>query len=154
MLTRALFAFVLIAGLVAMIGLGPRALAGDESSSGQTDVKVLALGITDHEVTAKELEKGATPPAPRFNTPALAYVLAANLKKGDMVQLRLWNEDKAVVRNEETLESDKAKYLLFAGKRGVPPGGWPDGTYHAELTITRDGKPLITENTRPIPFEQ
>jgi len=154
MLTRALFAFVLITGLAAMIGLGAQALAGEEPASGQTETKVLALGITVHEVTVEELEKGATPPAPRFNTPALAYVLAANLKKGDMVQLRLWNEDKAVVRNEETLESDKAKYLLLAGKRGVPPGGWPDGTYHAELTITRDGKPLITENTKPIPFEQ
>jgi hypothetical protein len=154
MLTRALFAFVLITGLAAMLGFGPQPLAGEESASGQTDVKVLALGITDHEVTAEELEKGATPPAPRFNTPALAYVLAANLRKSDMVQLRLWNEDKAVVRNEETLESDKAKYLLLAGKRGVPPGGWPDGTYHAELTITRDGKPLIKQSTKPISFEQ
>lgn len=153
MLTRALFAFVLIMGS-AMVGFGTRTLARDESGSGQAEVKVLALGITDHEVTAEELEKGVTPPAPRFNTPALAYVLAANLKKGDIVQLRLWNEDKAVVRNEETLESDKAKYLLLAGKRGVPPGGWPDGTYHAKLTITRDGKPLIKDNTKPIPFEQ
>jgi hypothetical protein len=154
MLTRALFAFVLIPGLAAMVGLGPQALAGEEPASGQTDTKVLVLGITDHEVTAEELEKGATPPAPRFNTPALAYVLAANLKKGDMVQLRLWNENKAVVRNEETLDSDKAKYLLLAGKRAVPPGGWPDGTYHATLTITRDGKPLINESTKPIAFEQ
>jgi len=154
MLTRELFAFVLITGLAPMIGLGVQALAGEEPASSQTETKVLALGITVHEVTEEELEKGETPPAPRFNTPALAYVLAANLKKGDMVQLRLWNEDKAVVRNEETLESDKAKYLLLAGKRGVPPGGWPNGTYHTELTITRDGKPLITENTKPIPFEQ
>jgi hypothetical protein len=150
MLTRVLFAFVLISGLAAIAGLGPQALAGGESAS---KTKVLAFGLTDHEVTAEELEKGATLPVPRFNTPALAYVLAANLKKGDMVQLRLWNEDKAVVRNEATLDSDKPNFLLLAGKRGVPPGGWPGGTYHAALEITRDGKPLISETTKPMVFE-
>jgi hypothetical protein len=32
-------------------------------------------------------------------------------------------------------------------------GGWPEGTYHAKLTITRDGKPLIDQSSKPIAFE-
>ena len=46
-----------------------------------------------------------------------------------------------LLTNSETLAEDKAKFLLQAGKRGVPAGGWPEGTYHAAVKITRDGKP-------------
>ena len=47
---------------------------------------MLALGLADHEVTVEDLA-GQTPPVPHFNTPAVAYVLAANLKKGDTVEI-------------------------------------------------------------------
>ncbi len=138
MLTRALFAVLLICGLAAA------ALA--------EDAKVVALGLADHAVTEGELAKG-TPPVPRFNTPAIAYVLATNLKKGDVVEISLNNGEKSLLTNTETLAEDKATYLLLAGKRGVPAGGWPEGTYHAALKITRDGKPLIEQSSPPIPFE-
>jgi hypothetical protein len=83
----------------------------------------------------------------------VAYVFAANLKKGDMVEITLNNGDRPLLSNTETLAEDKASYLLLAGKRGVPAGGWPEGTYHAELKITRDGKPLIEQTTEPIAFD-
>jgi hypothetical protein len=139
MLTRVLFALVLM-------GLSVPAARAEEA-------KVSALGLTDHEVTQEELEKGGALPAPHFNTPAIAYVLAANLKKGDIVEIALVNGDTPLLQNSETLAEDKASYLLQAGKRGVPAGGWPEGTYHAALKITRDGKPLIEQTSTPIPFD-
>jgi hypothetical protein len=140
MLTRVLFALALICGA-----------AGAASAE---ETKVLALGLADHEVSQDELDKGVALPAPRFNTPAIAYVAAANLKKGDVVEIALSNNEKALLTNSETLGEDKASYLLQAGKRGVPAGGWPaEWTYFARVKITRDGKPLIEQTTDPIPFE-
>lgn len=139
MLTRVLFALALICGTAA--------------AASAEETKVLALGLADHEVTQAELEKGEPLPVPYFNTPAIAYVLAANVKKGDVVEIALVNGDKPLLQNTETLAEDKASYVLQAGKRGVPAGGWPEGTYHAALKITRDGKPLIEQTSAPTAFE-
>jgi hypothetical protein len=139
MLTRVLFALALICGTAC------QAFA--------EEAKVVKLGLADHEITQEELEKG-TPPVPRFNSPAIAYVLAANLKKGDIVEISLSNGDKPLLSNTETLAEDKASYLLIAGKRGVPAGGWPpDWKYSAAVKITRDGKTLIEQSTPPTAFE-
>jgi hypothetical protein len=139
MLTRVLFLLLLICGTSAAVWA--------------EDLTVKALGITEHEVTQAELEKGETLPTPRFNTGAIAYVWAANLKKGDVVDIALVIGDKSLLHNTETLAEDQANYLLQAGKRGVPAGGWPEGDYHAELKITRDGKPLIEQSSTPIAFD-
>ncbi|HVQ10998.1 MAG TPA: hypothetical protein VMS19_03745 [Methyloceanibacter sp.] len=139
MLTRVLFALALICGLAA--------------AASAEETKVLALGIADHEVTQEELEKGAALKVPRFNTPALAYVLAGDLEKGDIVAVELFNDNKSLLHNTQTLGEAQAKLLLQAGKRGVPAGGWPEGSYHAKLTITRDGKTLIEKTSDPMKFE-
>jgi hypothetical protein len=139
MLTRALFALALICGMA-----GPAAAE---------DAKVLALGITDHEATQEEIEKGEALKAPHFNTPAIAYVLTADLKRGDTVEIALVNEDRSLLHNTQTLTEDQAKLLLQAGKRGVPAGGWPEGTYRAKVTITRDGKTLIEQSSKLIVLE-
>ena len=139
MLTRALFALALICGMAA--------------PSSAEDAKVLALGVTDHKASTAELDSGVALPAPRFNTPAIAYVLAAGLKKGDIVEVGLVNEDRSLLHNTQTLAEDQARVLLQAGKRGVPAGGWPDGSYHAKVTITRDGKTLVKQSSKPIVFE-
>jgi hypothetical protein len=139
MLTRALFALVLICGTASTV------LA--------EDTKVLALGIADHEITAADLDKGS-PNSPRFNTPALAYARLANLKKGDEVTVALNGSDKPLLSNAETLAEDRLDYLLLAGKRGVPAGGWPqEWKYFASVTVVRDGKPVIEDKSQPIPFE-
>lgn len=139
MLTRVLFAGVLICWL-----------AGPVSAE---EAKVVALGLADREVTADDLAKGQ-PPVPKFNTPAIAYVLAADLKKGDVVEISLSNEEKPLLSNSETLTDDKQTFMLLAGKRGVPAGGWPqEWEYSAAVKITRDGKTLIEQSSPPIPFE-
>jgi hypothetical protein len=139
MLTRVLFAGVLICWL-----------AGPVSAE---EAKVVALGLADREVTVDDLAKGQ-PPVPKFNTPAIAYVLAADLKKGDVVEISLSNEEKPLLSNSETLTDDKQTFMLLAGKRGVPAGGWPqEWEYSAAVKITRDGKTLIEQSSPPIPFE-
>jgi hypothetical protein len=138
MLTRAVFAALVILG-------APAAAAGE--------AKVLALGLTAHEVTEEELAKGADLPAPRFNTGAIAYVLAGELDKGDVVEVALVKDGQRLLGNSATLSEDRQRFLLQAGKRGVPAGGWPDGLYQAALKVTRDGKTLIEQSSAPIPFE-
>jgi hypothetical protein len=139
MLTRVLFALALICGATGL--------------AQAQETEVLALGLADHEVSEQELATGETPPAPHFNTPAVAYVLAAGLMKGDMVEITLINDDRALLSNGETLAEDRARFLLQAGKRGVPAGGWPEGSYRAAVKITRDGTTLIEQATDPIPFD-
>jgi hypothetical protein len=137
MLTRVLFALVLVIVSV---------------SAWAEDATVLALGLTDHQVTQEELDKGAALPVPHFNTPAIAYASVANLKKGDTVEISLVNDVRPLLHNTETLAEDQAKYLLQAGKRGVPAGGWPEGSYYAALKVTRDGKTLIEQSSQAIPL--
>jgi hypothetical protein len=139
MLTRALFALALICGMAA--------------TATAEDAKVVALGLADHAVNQEELEKGEAQSTPKFNTPAVAYALAAGLKKGDTVDIELFNNDNSLMRNTGTAGEDGAKVLVQAGKRGVPAGGWPEGSYHAKVTITRDGKTLVEQSSKQIPFE-
>jgi hypothetical protein len=139
MLTRALFALALICGTA--------------TAAPAEETKVLALGLADHAVTEEELAKGEAPAVPRFNSPGVAYALVANLKKGDVAEVALVKDGKPLMHNTETLADDKASVLLLAGKAGVPAGGWPEGQYHAALKVTRDGKPLIEQSTKPIAFE-
>jgi hypothetical protein len=139
MLTRALLALVVVCGTAA-------AACAEET-------KVLSFGLADHAVTEQELGKGEAPAAPRFNSPGVAYALIANPKKGDVVEVALVKDGEPLMHNTETLAEDRASLLLQAGKGGVPAGGWPEGSYHAALKVTRDGKPLIEQATDPIPFE-
>ena len=139
MLTRVLFALALLCGLTV--------------AAFAEDAKVLALGLADHAVTQEEVEKGEALNVPKFNTPAVAYVLAGGLKKGDTVDVELFNNGKSLMRNTETAGEDGGKVLVQAGKRGVPAGGWPEGSYSAKATITRDGKKLVEQTSTPIPLE-
>ena len=115
---------------------------------------MLALGITDHEATQEEIEKGEALKAPQFQHACGGLCpRRPTSKKGDTVEIALFNEDRSLMHNTQTVGEDQAKLLLQAGKRGVPAGGWPDGSYHAKVTITRDGKTLVEQSSKPIVFE-
>jgi NADPH:quinone reductase-like Zn-dependent oxidoreductase len=133
--------------LALMLGAAVAATASAE------DAKIRGLGLTDHVVTDAELEKGEALPPPRFNTPGVAYVWASGLKKGDTVDIILNKEGQSLMRNSKTLAEDEASFVLMAGKSGVPAGGWPEGSYSAEAKITRDGKTLLEEKSKPMAFE-
>ena len=117
------------------------------------DTKVVALGLADHAVAEAELAEGATLAPPRFNTGGVAYVLLGNAKKGDEVRIELRHGGTSLMHNAGTLGEDKAQVLLLAGKRGVPAGGWPEGTYTAAVKVTREGKPVLEQESKPIAFE-
>jgi hypothetical protein len=142
----------LLAAAIVLGVLGASILAQNlRAESGET--KVEALGITDHKVSEEELRKGDKLPAPHFNTPAVAYVLATNLKKGDSVEIALKNGNTPLLKNVQGLSEDQPSLLLQAGKTGVPAGGWPEGTYTAGVEIKRDGKSLISQSSEPVPFD-
>jgi hypothetical protein len=139
MLTRVLLAWVLVVGFAA--------------AASAEDAKIRGLGLTNHVVTEAELEKGDALPPPRFNSPGVAYVWASDLRKGDTVDITLNKDGESLMRNTETLTEDKPNIILMAGKSGVPAGGWPEGSYSAEVKITRGGKTLLEQKSKPTVFE-
>ena len=124
MLTRVLLALVLVVAFAV--------------AASAEDAKIRGLGLTDHVVTEAELEKGDALPPPRFNSPGIAYVWASDLKKGDTVDITLNKDDQSLMRNTETLAEDKPNAILLVGKKGVPAGGWPEGSYSAEVKVSRE----------------
>jgi hypothetical protein len=109
MLTRAVFALVLI-------------LAAPAAALAET--KVLALGLSDDEVSQEELDTGTAPPVPRFNTGAIAYVSAAEVKQGDVVEIALKKDGKPLHRSSETLAEDRGSCCKRANA-GFPPAAGP-----------------------------
>jgi hypothetical protein len=79
------------------------------------------------------------------DSPALVvFVRAIGLKAGDVQGLvikdpqgQLFAENRAV-----PLQSNKAQYMLFAGKKR-PPNGWERGTYKATYTVEREGHVVL-----------
>ena len=140
MLTRALLALALICGLAGR-GFG-RGNQGAGPGAGRPRGHPGGAG------------QGRALSVPRFNSPAIAYVSVANLKKGDTVEISLANNEKPLAHQQRDACRGQGDLLLQAGKRGVPAGGWPsEWTYSAKLKITRDGKVLIEQATDPIAFE-
>jgi Peptidase family M23 len=113
--------------------------------------ELLGLGFADHAIAIEELEEGATLAAPSRDTPMVVYMWAINLRKGDTITLALKSGDIVLADNAETLDHDKAQVMYFVGKK-APAGGWPAGSYTGEVTITRDGKPAMSE-TRTLTIE-
>ena len=148
MLTSALRLCVFASAvLIFSAGLQPPSAVAEEQ------VKVIALGLADHAVKEEEIAGGSKLPAPRFNTAGVAHALVANLKKGDVVEVSLALDGVSLMHNTETLSEDKPRFLLQAGKTGVPAGGWPEGKYHAGIKVTRDGKTVLEEKSTAILFE-
>ncbi|MGH6735258.1 MAG: M23 family metallopeptidase [Methyloceanibacter sp.] len=112
---------------------------------------LLGSGVTDHPVTLEELEAGAPLPQPKRDTPVVAYLWGINLQKGDFVHVLLRQDGTMLAENTETLDRNKAQFMLFAGKK-APQGGWPAGSYVGEIKVMRDGKPVLSE-TATLTFE-
>jgi len=157
MLTRALFALVLMTGLAALAGFqtfaaapaGQMSLA--EADSPPTQAKVAWARHHRPRGHPGGAGGGFCPPLPTSH-PAVAYARVANLKKGDVVEIALVNGDTPLLHNTETLAEDRASYLLQAGKRGVPRA-LARRNLSRRVKVTRDAEPLIEQTTAPIAFE-
>jgi hypothetical protein len=139
MLTRVLFAAFLILGFC--------------GGTLAQDTTVVALGLADHKVAEEELTAGTTLATPKFNTPGVAYALIAHAKNGDKIEIHLTKDGKSLMQNVRELDADEDGVLLQAGKGGVPAGGWPKGSYTAQVKITRGGETIAEQETEAIPFE-
>ena len=77
---------------------------------------MLALGIADHEVTQAEIEKGEALQCAAFQLAGHSLCLAANLKKGDIVEIALSKTDEALLHQRETLAEDQATLSAASGQ--------------------------------------
>ena len=110
----------------------------------QPATQLLDIGFFDGAVDLREVEQGNIQGfMPRSASNALvSWGWAINLEKGDKVIAALAGPAGELARNAVTLDSSKAQYLLFAGKKR-PAGGWPQGSYYAVFTVLRGGRPII-----------
>ncbi|HWM31698.1 MAG TPA: M23 family metallopeptidase [Methyloceanibacter sp.] len=114
--------------------------------------QLLDLGLAGQVIELAALETGEKLAPPARDAPLVAYMWAINLRGGDVIELKLKRGDEVVADNTVTLDRNKAQYMLFAGKK-TPQGGWPKGSYSGTVTVTRDGKPAISETTKPLVFD-
>lgn len=74
--------------------------------------------------------------------PIVLWYEAMGVKAGDRQRLRLSGPQGAILDADTVLEADKVVWFAFGGRR-APEGGWPAGTYRADITLSRDGAILF-----------
>jgi hypothetical protein len=109
---------------------------------------VINAGFTPAPLTMEEVESGrAAATAPASDSPTLvAYVRTIGLKAGDVQSITLRAPGGAVLARSESppLDSNKAQWLLFIGKRRTG-ANWPRGTYEAQYEVRRDGVTALSK---------
>ena len=108
---------------------------------------VLNAGFAAAPVSMESIEAGGVV-APTAGSPMLiAYVRAINLRGGDVQELTIKAPDGALLAagRQPALDSAKAQYMTFVGKRTQPAGSktWPSGRYTATYTVKRGGEPVL-----------
>jgi murein DD-endopeptidase MepM/ murein hydrolase activator NlpD len=104
--------------------------------------EVLDFGFAGSLLPIETVETGLTPrDRPQAGSGTLvAYGWLINLQSGDILGLTLSDgQGEAVADNTETLDRDKAQYLVQAGRKRLKPG-----SYSATLTVTRQGVQVIS----------
>jgi murein DD-endopeptidase MepM/ murein hydrolase activator NlpD len=121
----------------------------DTSLRGQLSYRersVLNSGFTTVAVTSDTIENGEperTPPS--VDAPAIvAFIRAIGLKTGDEQLLTLNDPAGRLIAENRlpALETNKAQYVLFAGRKR-PSLGWDRGTYTATYVVQRNGRSVL-----------
>lgn len=105
---------------------------------------ILNTGFAAERVEMGAVEDGRIAP-PDARSPMLtAYVRAIGLQKGDVVELALTGPRGEGLARSPTaaLESDKAQYLAYIGKRR-PGAAWPPGVYRGQVRVLRNGRVVL-----------
>ena len=107
---------------------------------------IIGHGFTDAALDHEDLVIHGAPPAPSPDSPAIVgWAWMINLRAGDSIELVLTGPDGAVVAENviPPLESSKATYSAYTGKRGAPE----PGTYALAVTVRgQDGRVLTAES--------
>lgn len=112
---------------------------------------ILGLGMTGAVVEYDSLVAEGAPDTASSSDPArIAWAWIANMKAGDRLRILLSGPDGRNVTDNTTepLDRSKAVYFSYAGKKGGPV----PGSYRMEITVLREGKPLVGK-TRDIEVE-
>jgi Peptidase family M23 len=130
----------------------PKGALWSSSVAGVSDYAPTALlghGFAPGPVEIEAAESGETQAQkPDADSPALvAWMWAINLRKGDEITVSLSGPGGELAANTETIDRNKAQYLLFAGKKRKG-GAWAAGEYEARVSVRRDGKAVIEQRER------
>ncbi len=105
---------------------------------------ILNAGVAGEPVSNEVIEAGGAA-APTRDSPALvAYMRVIEPQKGDQLELALRGPHGAVLAAKKIapLDRDMAQTWAMVGRKR-PPAGWAAGRYKAELTVWRDGRPIM-----------
>jgi peptidase M23-like protein len=120
--------------------------AGLRAKLAYQDRAVLNAGFMSGPPTMELIEQASAegPPLSASSPALVAFVRGIGLKAGDAQGLVIKDPQGQVVAENRTapLQSNKAQYMLFAGKKR-PPNGWDHGAYKATYTVQRDGKVVL-----------
>lgn len=106
--------------------------------------RLTGFGITTTPPDLATLNDSPPPPLRRLPRDAPALVIWTTLlgpASGDRLVFRLIGPGGLHLEHTETLTRDQARALRYFGQ-SRPPGGWPGGTYRAEVEFHRDGQQL------------
>jgi hypothetical protein len=107
---------------------------------------VLNAGFSSGPVTMGQIESGDAGSG-RLGGNAegmVAFARAIGLKAGDVQQITIRAPDGEVVIShaDAALDSNKAQYMLFAGKKR-PSSGWALGKSQATYSVMHDGRLVL-----------
>ncbi len=97
---------------------------------GKPDIKKARAGDLNGDTVATDAEA------------LIVWAEVYNVVTGDTLSLRLLAPDgKTMMERAQKIEKDQARVFRSAGIKR-PGSAWPAGTYRAEITYARDGKPV------------
>ena len=111
---------------------------------GYRNGQLLDVGFAGGRIELQAIEAGTAQGfVPSPESPALvAWGWAINLLRDDQIFAVLTGPDAQLAQNRVTLKSNKAQYMLFAGKKRAE-ARWPSGRYTAFFGVVRDGKAIL-----------
>lgn len=102
---------------------------------------ILNAGFAAAPVEMSDVEEGRLAQVGADAPVVVAYARVISLEKGDAVEITVQAPDGStfVIKRSEPMNSAKAQYVMFAGKRR-PQQGWASGAYKARVAIIRGGR--------------
>ena len=99
----------------------------------------LDAGFTAAVPDYNEIRAGLpTKPLPITAPGLVLWAFAFGTRAGDIMQFTLTGPNGPVLQETVTVEKTQAQMFRAIGKR-LTSDGWPPGTYHGTVTLTRDG---------------
>ena len=103
------------------------------------DSVIIQTGFTAKPFSQPAGEEGAIEPPSAGAEALLFYARLINLQKGDKLRLSIEGPGGFKdTREMEPVDRDKARYLIYSGKRRTADR-WPAGSYRGVIEVIRDG---------------